>query len=348
MLSTLLATVSVVVVTLVPLPHGGLGFGAHLGACSGVIYKDKCVIPAQTQSNGGISGTGSATFKSNLTIMRQITNAPGEKSEEKDLGAGHSDSTSEPDPCDYRVAADQSLYTRVTAGRTTDDGFVVTPYCPQALSLEDRRYTQVQAEEPIFIDYGDPAPAAPPPPDPENLAEDATALLPVPKPDLKLGPDPEGAVVNRPMWLWVDEPGDLTSTVALLGVEVTATATLTQTTWQLGEPVAKPGSGSNAQATVVCDGPGSPPPSPDELNRTPAADWDPTCGHTFQWRSSPERTGGTGAWPVTATAQWTVTWTSNVGVNGSTALETTNATTIEVLELKTRLVDNPDAPLPGG
>lgn len=203
------------------------------------------------------------------------------------------------------------------------------------------------AQDSQFVEFDNPVVAPPPPPDPADLAQQATSLLNIPSPSVNLGPDPEGAVVNLPMWLWVDNPGDLTSNVALLGVEVTATATLTKTTWQLGEPVAKPGSGSSAQASVVCDGAGSPPPAQDELNRTPAADWDPACGHTFQWRSSPERTGGSGTWPVTATAQWTVNWTSNVGVTGSTTLETTNATAIEVLELKTRLVDDPDAPLPG-
>lgn len=224
----------------------------------------------------------------------------------------------------------------------------MTPWCPEALVEGTGTLGELIPQDSQFVPFDDPVVAPPPPPDPADLAQQATSLLNIPSPTLSLGPNREGAVVNRPMWLWVDNPGDLTSTVALLGVEVTATATLASTTWQLGEPVGPPGSGDNVQATVVCDGAGSPPPSQEELNRTAVKDWDPACGHTFRWRSSPERTGGAGSWPVTATAQWTVTWTSNVGVKGSTTLETTNNTTIEVLELKTRLVDNPEAALPGG
>lgn len=224
----------------------------------------------------------------------------------------------------------------------------MTPWCPEALVEGTGAIGELIAQDAQFVSFANPVVVPPPPPDPADLAQQAISLLNIPSPALNLGPDRAGAVVHRPMWLWVDNPGNLTSTVALLGVQVTATATLTKTTWQLGEPVDKPGTGNTTPATIVCDGAGSPPPPQDELNRTAVKNWNPDCGHTFQWRSTPERTHGAGTWPVTATAQWTVNWTSNVGVTGATTLETANTTTVEVLELKTRLVDNPEAPIPGG
>lgn len=318
-----------------------------LAACEGVIFEGKCVV-AKSESNGGFSGTGSAEFRSNVEVARRIASDPGSQKEPSEIGSSNRRGPSTPDPCSYVLDADLSLYPTVAAGRTAKDGFIVTPYCPQALSLADQKLTNIQAENAIFIDYNNPVPPPPPPPNPVDLAEQATALLPIPTPTLNLGPHPEDAVVNRPLWLWVDNPGNLTSTVALLGVQVTATATLTTTTWSMGESVDRPGDGNYVEAVEVCDGPGSPPPSQDELNRTPAHEWEPACGHTYRWRSNPDRTQGTGKWPVTATTKWTVNWTSNVGVTGTTVLETTNTTSIEVLELKVRLVDNPDAPIPGG
>jgi hypothetical protein len=56
---------------------------------------------------------------------------------------------------------------------------------------------------------------------------------------------------------------------------------------------------------VVCSGPGTPwsgqpGPSPD-------------CGYVYALRSLPERTEGTGRWPIVATSVWRVEWT---GVSG--------------------------------
>jgi len=46
---------------------------------------------------------------------------------------------------------------------------------------------------------------------------------------------------------------------------------------------------------------------------------DPTsgaCAYMYQVRSTPERTEGSGTWPVTATANWTITWTATTGQLG--------------------------------
>ncbi|HEY4993474.1 MAG TPA: hypothetical protein VII33_15475 [Nakamurella sp.] len=119
-------------------------------------------------------------------------------------------------------------------------------------------------------------------------------------------------------------------------MSVTATATLTSTTWSLGEPTT---SGAEYQpgppATVTCTGAGSPPPA--------GYDWqaEPPCGHKFVWRSLKERTGGTGTWPITATTNWAVTWQSNTGAAGTDALTATAADRFDVGEYRIVLVQGP-------
>ena len=62
---------------------------------------------------------------------------------------------------------------------------------------------------------------------------------------------------------------------------------------------------------LVCDGAGVAPVEGEY-------DWqeEPPCGYKYQWRSSPERTGGAGTWPLTVTARWNVTWTATTGETG--------------------------------
>jgi len=177
-------------------------------------------------------------------------------------------------------------------------------------------------------------PAAPAVPvDPAALAQRAVRELAVPAPLLSVGPDRAKLAVNLWTWLWVDDPGQLSVTVAAGGVSVTAKATLTSVTWSLGEPATdtdtfQPGS----PVTVTCQGAGT----------TPSANYDwkaePPCGHKFRWRSLKERTSGTGTWPITATTNWTVTWASNTGVTGGTTLNATSNDQFDVGEYRTVLV----------
>ena len=64
---------------------------------------------------------------------------------------------------------------------------------------------------------------------------------------------------------------------------MTATGRLVAVEWSLGP----------AGARVVCRGAGTP--------WRGQAGASPDCGYTYQLRSLPERTGGSGRWPVTAT-----------------------------------------------
>lgn len=94
--------------------------------------------------------------------------------------------------------------------------------------------------------------------------------------------------VGTPVWLWLDGAQALTkprsATAAVGDAAVTATARLISVDWTMGPP------GSQ----VTCTGPGTPwigqpGPSPD-------------CGFVYYERSLPERTGGTGRWPIVATS----------------------------------------------
>ena len=134
------------------------------------------------------------------------------------------------------------------------------------------------------------------------------------------------------MWLWIEDPGNISTSVSLRGVTVTATATVDTVTWSMGEPVENPDKATGATAPpVVCEGLGSAPPADD-----PAAT--PACGYTYTWKSSSARTGGTSKWPVTATVDWVVNWESNTGVTGQMALQSEGATALTVGEWRSDLI----------
>lgn len=178
--------------------------------------------------------------------------------------------------------------------------------------------------------------APPPPPDPAVLAQRAIRQLTVPPPPISVGPDRSKLAVNLWTWLWIDDPGPLTATAAAGGISVTATASLSSVTWSLGEPAATGGPYADGPpVTLTCQGTGTPPPA--------NYDWkaEPPCGHMYTWRSTKERTSGTGTWPITATSNWTVTWQSNTGVTGGTTLSATSNDALEIGEYRTVLVDGP-------
>lgn len=209
----------------------------------------------------------------------------------------------------------------LNCGATTDDG------TGMGSALLDVR----------FVPNGGPGvPPPPPPPNPAVLAEQAYKELRVPAPTIAIGPDRTRIAVSLWTWLWIDDPGPLTATVAAAGVSVTATATLASTEWTLGEPAAGGDTFAPGEtATITCSGSGTPPPAD--------FDWkaEPPCGYQFHWRSTKERTGGSGTWPITATSTWDVTWQSNTGVTGATTLAASTNDAFDVGEYRTVLVQQP-------
>jgi hypothetical protein len=125
----------------------------------------------------------------------------------------------------------------------------------------------------------------------------------------------ERGLVGVPIWLWIDaasaEP--ITTTAVAGAAEVTATAQLTNVTWEMGPP----------GAVVRCTGPGTP--------WTGGAGPSPTCGYVYALRSLPERTAGRGTWTITATCTWTVTFTgTSAGAPVAAEQEVSVATTTEL------------------
>ena len=157
---------------------------------------------------------------------------------------------------------------------------------------------------------------------PEVLAQRAISALDLlaPVPHLSAnGP----ALVGVPLWAWIDGGVEVTGPVAATAVaggsSVTATATLARVRWEMGPP----------GEVVVCSGPGTP--------WTGQAGESPDCGYTYTQRSTPERTGGSGAWSVTATAQWFVVWSgvsAGVPVEGVETVELTSVQALEVGEVQ--------------
>lgn len=131
-------------------------------------------------------------------------------------------------------------------------------------------------------------------PEPETVARRAlkelryTALA---DPAVGMSP-PRGAVVNVPLWLWIDNGqwAPTSATASVDGLSVQTTATPDRVIWSLG-----------TGDEVVCDGPGTP-----YDQARPEAEQHSDC--TFSYPRA-------GIFTVTATAEWDVTWTA-VGAPG--------------------------------
>jgi hypothetical protein len=166
------------------------------------------------------------------------------------------------------------------------------------------------------------APAAPLPPSPAQVAQVAIAELGLRAGAPQLSANPNTAV-GLPVWMWVTRSAQTTgpaSVTATLGpTTVTATAVLSSITWSMGP----------AGAVLTCNGPGTPAPG----RLLFQGDNSPDCGYSYALRSLPERTGGTGRWPVTATSTFAITWTG-AGQNGAETLTLSASTSVEVGELQ--------------
>lgn len=188
------------------------------------------------------------------------------------------------------------------------------------------------------------APAPPPPPTPEELAQQAYQLLSMPDPAMHFGPDDSRIAVRYWLYLWVGDPGPVTATVTAGAVSVTATATVISVVWTMGEPVSAERLFSRS-APINCEGLGVDPGPHIDTTVDPAPG---ACAYMYNVRSTPERTGGSGTWPVTATADWSITWAANTGQVGTLAAPPRVSTTqVSVGAWSTVMVAD-GASVPGG
>jgi hypothetical protein len=131
------------------------------------------------------------------------------------------------------------------------------------------------------------------------------------------------AYIGVPTWLWIDRSptttGPASATATAGAAQVTATAELTAVEWQPGPPSVR----------ITCPGPGTP--------FTEEGGAAPDCSYTYEQRSLPDRTNGTGRWPLTATTIWDITWTGTsdgAPVAGSQILRLTSETSLAVGEVQ--------------
>lgn len=154
-----------------------------------------------------------------------------------------------------------------------------------------------------------------PPPDPRELAQQAISQMGLRHIGVGMAPPPGAGnvgVIGLPTWMWVADPGPQTTgpqtqSASLRGFTVTATATLADITWSMGDGT-----------TVVCHGAGTP------YDPSYGARPSPDCGHTYT---------KSGDYTVTATSHWTVAW-EGIGENGVIPLTFTTSTTVTEAELQ--------------
>ncbi len=192
------------------------------------------------------------------------------------------------------------------------------------------------------------APAAPPPPppvDPAVVAQKAYRLIPITDPVMHFGPDSAHVAARYWLYLWTDNPGPITRSATTRNVTVSATATLDSVTWSMGAPsdVAYLGT---VDSPVVCKGAGTPPPANADTTVDPRPNG--FCAYMYQVRSTDDRTGGAGSWPVTASATWRIAWKETAGGKATGTIQAppfTSATAVCVGAWYTIAVD-PKSPPP--
>lgn len=145
-------------------------------------------------------------------------------------------------------------------------------------------------------------------PSPREVAELAVDQMDLHAITIGITPEPgPGSIglVGMPVWMWAADPGPstvgpITATASSGGVTVTATATLHQITWDMGDGT-----------TVVCTGPGTP------YTPSRGTAQSPDCGHTYT-TTSDSRPGD--VFTVSATSDWVVSW-AGAGQTGTIRLD---------------------------
>lgn len=124
------------------------------------------------------------------------------------------------------------------------------------------------------------------------VVQRAVKQLKLPKPVIHTSPREDlGQVVHVPTWMWVERKSwkPVTVSVAVEGVEVTATARPRKAVWLMGDG-----------GSVVCRGPGTP-----YSDRYGPKASSPDCGYTYQRASLREPNG---SFTVSVRVSWDVEW----------------------------------------
>ncbi|PWJ23360.1 hypothetical protein ATK17_3854 [Branchiibius hedensis] len=156
------------------------------------------------------------------------------------------------------------------------------------------------------------APAVAPPPDPRVLAQQAIRAMNLQAVAMGLAPEPTAGsvgLVGMPNWMWVKQPapntwGPITKSASAQGYTVTATATVSDVVWDMGDG-----------QTVTCQQ-GTP------YVMSYGKQKSPTCGHTYTRQ---------GTYAVTATSHWVINW-SGIGQAGTITMDLNRRATVQIGE----------------
>lgn len=153
-----------------------------------------------------------------------------------------------------------------------------------------------------------------PPPDPRVLAQQAITTMNLSAISIGLVPEPvPGSVglVGLPVWMWVDTPsentwGPITRSASAAGWTVTATAQVSQVSWDMGD------------GQVITCGEGT---AYQDAFGTSSS---PTCGHTYTRQ---------GEYTVRATSHWVITW-AGIGQSGTIAMDLVDTAPVAIGEVQ--------------
>ncbi len=154
-------------------------------------------------------------------------------------------------------------------------------------------------------------------PDPSAHVREVVAKLKLPDPTPRFGPDPSVnewnmLAVGFPIWLWTDQPTQLTTTAHHDGLTFQLTATWQSTTFNMGDG-----------HTKTCTTTTPYPPHLDKPGRP-----SPTCGYIYDTRSPKGH-----PYTVTADTHWQIDWAA-AGQTGTLNTTYTGNRTLDVGELQ--------------
>ncbi|MCX4554232.1 ATP/GTP-binding protein [Streptomyces sp. NBC_01500] len=166
-------------------------------------------------------------------------------------------------------------------GRSAADGDLYYRLCAPADGGTPSYDTAVMGKPPAAVTI-----------DPAVLARRAVDSMSLLGPDIRSPRAAGKYVVGVPTWMWVHRStstfGPNTATASAGGVTVSATATVSSITWDMGDGT-----------SVTCHGPGTPYKASYGMSQSP------TCGHRYNSAATDEPDG---RFHGTATATWTVNW----------------------------------------
>ncbi len=152
----------------------------------------------------------------------------------------------------------------------------------------------------------------------QALAQQAVSKMGLLGPAIGIAPPPGSkGVVGLPVWLWDNVSattwGPNSASASAGAVTVTATGSVTQIVWDMGDG-----------QSVTCTGPG-------EAYQASFGSAQPPCGHTYTQTSAAMPDG---QYAINATATWVVNWQATTGQTGQITVTRQSASSVVIGELR--------------